>query len=121
MRRFLVIAIPIVTVILFIMVMLSGNILKYSWGDDDNIPQSIATVMQDVNNENWEAATKNTDNLDKVWKKIVKRVQFSSERDEINAFSASVARLRGAIQAKDKSNALSELYEAYEHWDELSN
>lgn len=121
MRKFLVIAIPIVTLILFIIVMLSGNILKYSLGDDDNIPQSIATIIRDVNNENWESADRNTDNLDKVWKKIIKRVQFSSERDEINSFSANVARLRGAIQAKDKSNALSELNEANEHWEDLAN
>lgn len=121
MRKFLVITIPIVTLIFFIVVMLSGDFLKHSRGNDDNVPQSIATMIQDVNNENWESAEKNINNLDEIWKKIVRRVQFSSERDEINAFSTSVARLRGAIQAKDKSSALSDLNEAYEHWDELGN
>jgi len=119
MRRFLVIAIPIVTLVFFVMVMLSGDILKQSLGKEDNIPQSIETIIQDVNHENWEAANQNTDNLNRVWDKVVTRVQFSSERDEINAFSMNIARLRGAIQAKDKSFVLTELSEAYEHWKEL--
>ena len=121
MRKFLVIAIPIVALVLFLVVMLSGNLLKYPLGEDDNIPQAIAVVIKDVNNEDWDTAEKDTDALDKAWKKIVRRVQFSSERDEINAFSAGIARLRGAIEAKDRSNALSDLYEAYEHWNQLSN
>lgn len=116
MRRFLVIAIPIVTLILFILVMLSGDLLKQSLGKDDNIPQSIETVIQDVNNEDWAAASKNTEQLSESWEKIIKRVQFSSERNEINDLSKSIARLRGAIIAQDKSSGLSELYEAYEHW-----
>lgn len=119
MRRFLVIAIPIVTLVFFVMVMLSGNILKQSLVGDDNIPQSIETTIQAVNHENWEAANQNTANLNRVWDRVVTRVQFSSERDEINAFSINIARLRGAIQAKDKSIALTELSEAYEHWKEL--
>lgn len=119
MRRFLVIAIPIVALVFFVMVMLSGNILKQPLVGDDNIPQSIETIIQDVNHENWEAANQNTDNLNRVWDKVVTRVQFSSERDEINAFSINIARLRGAIQAKDKSIVLTELSEAYEHWKEL--
>ena len=95
------------------MVMLSGDLLKQPLGGDDNIPQSIETLVQDINHENWEAAKQDTDNLNRVWDKVVNRVQFSSERDEINAFSSNIARLRGAIQAKDKSIELSD---AYEHW-----
>lgn len=101
------------------MARLCGDILKQPIWGDDNIPQSIETIIQDVNHENWEAANQNTDNLQRVWDKVVNRVQFSSERDEINAFSMNIARLRGAIQAKDKSIGLTELSEAYEHWKEL--
>lgn len=119
MRRFLVIAIPIVTLVFFVLIMLSGDILKQASVGGTNIPQSIETIRQDVNQENWEAANKNTDNLTKVWDKVVTRVQLSSERDEINAFSTNIARLRGGIQAKDKSIVLTELSEAFEHWEEL--
>lgn len=119
MRTFLVRALPIVSLILFILVMLSGDVLKQSLSGDDNIPQAIETVMQDVHLEKWQAASQHTENLSKAWKKVVNRVQFSSERDEINAFTMNVARLRGAIQAQDKSSGLMELNEAYEHWREL--
>lgn len=116
MRRFLVIAIPIVTLIFFVLVMVSGDFLKQSPGEKDNIPQAIEMIIQDVNNENWEAAGKNVDHLSRAWEKVVKRVQFSSERNEINDFSINIARLRGAIQAQDKSSGLQELNEAYAHW-----
>ncbi len=119
MRRFLVIAIPLVALVFFVMVMLSGNILKQSIVGDDNLPLSIETIIQDINHENWEVANQNTDNLNRIWDKVVTRVQFSSERDEINDLSINIARLRGAIQAKDKSIALTELSEAYEHWENL--
>jgi len=121
MRKFLVISIPIVTLILFVLIMFSGNILKYPLGKDDNIPESIKLLIQDIESENWEDADIKIDNLSTTWEKIVKRIQFSSERDEINSFSTNIARLHGAIMAKDKSSSFSELYEAKDHWDELGN
>ncbi|EHJ02229.1 hypothetical protein CDLVIII_5761 [Clostridium sp. DL-VIII] len=119
MRKFLVISIPIVALFSFVLIMLSGGFLKNPLGKNDNIPESIQLIAQDVKSENWESANKNTDDLSNTWDKIVKRVQFSSERDEINAFDTSLARLRGAITAKDMSASLIELNEAYEHWDGL--
>ena len=119
MRKFMIIALPIVILILFVMVMLSGDLLKQPFGTDDNLPRSIETVIQDVNQGNWEAANQNTDNLNKVWDKVVSRIQYSSERDEINAITMNIARLRGGIQAKNKPIALTELSEAYEHWKQL--
>lgn len=119
MRNFLVKSIPIITLTLFILIMLSGNILKRPLGKDDNIPETIQSIMQDVESEKWDEAYKRTEQLSYSWHKIVNRVQFSSERDEINGFSMNVARLRGAIMTKNKSGAYMELNEAYEHWDEL--
>lgn len=119
MRTFLVRAIPIVTLILFVLLMLSGDFLKKSFGNDDNIPLSIEAVIEDIKNENWEDAKKDTDALNEAWDKIINRVQYSSERNEINDFSVSLARLRGAIEAQDKSGGLQELNEAYEHWNDL--
>ncbi len=121
MRKFLVITIPIVTLTFFVLVMLSCSILKKSLGNDDNIPESIQLIVQDIESENWEAANVKTDKLKETWEKIVKRVQFSSERDEINSFSTNIARLHGSIKAKDPSNSYSELNEALDHWTELGN
>ena len=121
MRKFLVITIPIVTLAFFILIMLSSRILKGPLGKDDNIPESIELIVQDIDSEDWEEANNKTENLSITWEKIVKRVQFSSERDEINSFSTNIARLRGAIMAKDKSSSFAELNEAYDHWKELGN
>ncbi len=120
MRKFLIITIPIVTIVFFILVMESDILLKRPLGNNNNsIPKSINTVINDIQRDDWDKAVKDTNNLSEVWKKIVRRVQFSSERDEINAFSINLARLRGSILAKDKAGAFSELYEAYEHWEDL--
>jgi len=101
--------------------MLSGDFLKRPLGKADNIPESIQLIVNDIESEKWDAADEKTTQLEKTWVKIVRRVQFSSERDEINALSVNIARLHGAIWAKDKSGSLEELCEAYEHWDELGN
>ncbi|MFL0168729.1 MULTISPECIES: DUF4363 family protein [Clostridium] len=119
MRKFLIVTIPIVSIVIFVLIMLSGSILKKPLTKDDNIPESIQLIIQDVESEDWEGASEKTDHLSNAWKKVVKRVQFSSERDEINSFDASIAHLRGAIMAKDKSGSFISLNEAYEHWDGL--
>lgn len=119
MRKFLVITIPIVTLVSFILIMLSGSFFKKPLGKNDNIPESIQLIIQDVESENWEGASNKTENLSDTWHKIVKRIQFSSERNEISSFDASLARLRGALMAEDKSASYIELSEAYEHWDGL--
>lgn len=121
MRKFMVAAIPIATLILFILIMQSGFILKGPLGQNDDIPGAIKELMEYVRNDEWETVGHKTEELEKMWQGIVKRVQFSAERDEINFFSTSIARLRGAVLAKDKSNALMELNEAYNHWSELGN
>ncbi len=119
MRKFLVITIPILTIAIFILVMLSGNFLKRPLGKDDNIPEAIQLIINDIQSESWEEAEKKADELSILWNKIVNRVQFSSERDEINALNVNIARLHGTIWAKDKPGSLAELCEAFEHWHEL--
>ena len=119
MRKFMVAAIPIITLAIFVLIMLSGDFLKKPLGEDDDVPKTIDQLIESVEQGKWEQATNETEALVALWKRIVKRVQFSSERDEINFFSTNIARLRGAVLAKDKSGALMELKEAYDHWEEL--
>ncbi|BDR66019.1 hypothetical protein N072000002_02510 [Clostridium tetani] len=119
MKKNLAKGIPIITLVIFILVMLSGNYLKRPIGKDDDVVGFIEIVIEDVNDENWEVADKNREKLEDAWNKIVKRIQFSSERSEMNELDASLARLKGAIMAKDKGLALAELNVAYEHWKSL--
>lgn len=119
MRKFLVISIPVVSIALFILIMLSDSLLKKPLTGNDNIPEAIKLVINDIDNEDWSRAEGNAIKLLDAWDKVVKRVQFSGEKDEIDGFYKNIARLRGAIAAKDKSDAFMELYEAYEHWENL--
>ncbi|CRZ34147.1 uncharacterized protein DUF4363 [Herbinix hemicellulosilytica] len=121
MRKFLIYAIPITSLIIFILIMQSGNILKKPFGDNDNFPQAINDLIEAVGKEYWDVADQKVESLTKAWKKVLNRVQFSSERDEINKINICIARIKGAIMAKDKTNALMELYEAFYHWEDLGS
>jgi len=46
MRKFMVIAIPVVSLLIFIAIMLSGDLLKKPLGDDDNIPEAIDELIE---------------------------------------------------------------------------
>lgn len=119
MRKFLVIMIPIVTVILFIAIMNSDKVLKQPLGQHDNVPLSIQLVLKDVENEKWYEANIKVDGLSRSWNKVLKRIQFSAEKDEINELNMNIARLRGAISSKDRSAAIIELSEVHENWENL--
>ncbi|MEL1136570.1 DUF4363 family protein [Desulfitobacterium sp. THU1] len=119
MRKFLVISIPVVTIILFILIMQGGNVLKRPLGNEVGIPKTIEMIVQDIKNENWDSASNHWDNLSKDWDKVIKRVQFSAERNEIEGLSLSIASLKGAIEAQDQSSGLQLSYQAYEHWEDL--
>lgn len=121
MRKFLVYAIPIATIVLFMAVMISGNYLKQPLSKDDDIPGLIDTLIKDIQDEQWESVDQKVEELNRAWEKVVFRVQFSSERNEISNFNIALARLKGAVLEKDRSSAIIELKEAYEHWDQLSN
>lgn len=121
MRKFINITLTIVLLSFFIATMLSGNILKRSVVNGNSVPEWIDLIIHDIELEQWDEANKTTGELSNSWDKIVKKVQFSSERDEINNFSVNISRLQGAIRTQNKDDALLELYEAYEHWDELGN
>lgn len=119
MRKFLVVSIPIITLVLFICIMLSGGFLKKPLGENDDFEQVLTKTIEDVNNEAWDKVNDEVQELSRIWMKIIKRVQFSQERDEINSVTSNIARLQGAALAEDKAASLMELYDAYNHWKEL--
>lgn len=119
MRRFLVISIPIILLVICILIMLSGSFFKKPRGDWDDVIKHINTTTEAIMSDNWILAEENTNKLDTAWTTVTKRIQFSCERDEIHAVGVSIARLKAAVTAKDKTSALLELSEAEEHWEDL--
>ncbi len=102
---------PIVAIILFLVVMLSPSIFK-----GQGVYQEINRLTQDVNKEDWNSANARLLSLDKEWQKVINRIQFGAEREEINSLSRSLARLKGIINAEDKDSALIELAEINHYW-----
>ena len=51
MKKFFVVSIPIVTLGLFILIMVSGNYLKRPLGNDDNIPALVEVINNNIMEE----------------------------------------------------------------------
>lgn len=117
MRKIINISIPIVTLLVFALIMLSGSYFKKAViGTEEDFLAYIDTIKSNIENSQWDEAMDNTYVLDDTWQKVIKKIQFSEERDQMNKIDVSIARLKGAIYANDKTNALVELYEAKMHW-----
>lgn len=99
--------------------MISSQFFKKPRGDWDNVPKHIENIKKSVISEDWRLAEQETKKLDTAWETIIKRIEFSSERNEINSLTLSIARLKASITAKDKTSSLVELSTAMQHWDDL--
>lgn len=119
MRKFLTVAIPLVTIAIFICIMLSGSILKKPLKNNDDFEAILSSLIENVLNGTWDEAGPELEDLENAWDLIKPRIQFSSERDEINYISVNLARLKGAVLSEDMVNALMEAYEVYDHWNTL--
>ena len=70
MRKFLITAIPIFILIIFICIMHSGHILKKPIGKNDDIIQSINDMIEMVNDDSWDEADINK--FKQAWDKVFK-------------------------------------------------
>jgi len=120
MKKFSPYILPVLGLCLFIAIMFSGKYLKEPLRPSEDVMGFVKTAMQDTVNEKWDNVSIDINNIEKAWKKIVPRIQFSVERDEIYNIGINIARLKGANMTKDKSSILMELNEFMENWDELT-
>ncbi len=105
----------IVTVLIFFaLVMNSGSYFKKSMSDDFN------ALNRDLNSADWDKAENSFKELSDSWKDLVPRIQFSVEKDEINAINVNISRMDAYIQLRDKNEAMAELSEAVEHWNNVN-
>lgn len=119
MIRFFYYAVPVVLLIFFVAVMQAGNYLKQPRGADDDVTLYIGRVAADVRADDWDAARRDIDKLDRAYRIVTRRIQFSVERDALEGLTLSIARAKGMIEARDKAGALSQMYEADAHWNDL--
>ncbi len=104
----------------FLFIMNGGDLLKKPLVSGDDFMLYMNQLEDNISTNEWQTASINYEKLHRAWKKIVPRIQYSVEKDEINAIDVNFARLKICISNQDKTLALLELNEAREHWHELS-
>ena len=106
-------------ILFFIIVMLSGAYLKKPMGESDNFLFYINGLKKEVLAGDWQEASDTLKDLKNAWKIVIRRIEFSVERNELNGITNSISRLKGAILAEDKAGALIELSLVQEKFSEL--
>lgn len=120
MKRFLIYkVIPVLTLVIFIFIMHSETFLKKPLYSHDNVPKNLRLLQSDLQAGQWSTAGLHLKGIELAWRKVVPRIQFSVERDEINNFQHSLARLKGFLDAHQKAGALAEVEELKETWNDL--
>jgi hypothetical protein len=121
LKRIFAYGLPMVVIVLFILIMLSGSLLKRPFSKSDDFIMHIDSLTQDIKNKDWKSAKTEMNKVDRAWKLVSIRVQFSEERDQMNEMDINLARIKGAIKVKDKNAAIIEISEAHEHWNDMGS
>jgi Domain of unknown function (DUF4363) len=119
MKKLIAYGIPVIVLGIFILIMTAGQFLKRPWTQEEDVVRYIDMITNDVKVENWKLAEEDCKKLTKAWIKVVPRIQFSVERDEIYSININLSRLDGVITGQDKAEALAELGDIIENWKEL--
>ncbi|KXS43421.1 MULTISPECIES: DUF4363 family protein [unclassified Candidatus Frackibacter] len=111
--------VPVIILIIFAVLMLSISYLKQPLAKSDDMMQYVKLIKSDIKAKKWNQADENFKRLKEAWKKVRSRIQFAASNGEIEDLSNNLARLEGAIEAKDKLSSLIELSETKNHWKSL--
>jgi hypothetical protein len=115
MKRFLLVALPIVVLVLFVLIMNSAFLFK-----DPSVTEQIESIRQGLLSGKWDVVSDEVSALDSNLKKnIFPFIQFSAEREELIRIKTNISRLKSCLDSKDKSLALAEVYELRGNWDNL--
>jgi hypothetical protein len=121
MRKWSYYLIPIVSLIIFVLIMQGGGYSMCSRSDKGAIPQYITQIETDLYARRWDVAREDLHGLELAWKKVIPIIQFHAEMDAIDGIKEDIARLGGSIEAEDLGLSLAELNELSEHWENLKN
>lgn len=119
MSKFIAYLIPALVLTLFAAVLLSPQFLKEPLGPNDDVAAQITTLENDISREDWTHAQADLKTLDNTWQRIVPRIQFGLDRENIDKIDTGIAQLRGAIAARDKGEALVSLNAVKKFWQDI--
>jgi|GEM_PF-5079061 len=114
--------VPILILLLFTAVM-NGKLYKLTLSPEkgDDFPHYLQTLKEDVTVEEWIKVQGDYDELTALWKNMVDCIQFSVEKDQIEAIDVNLARMQAYIELRDKKGVVVELIELKEHWKNINN
>ncbi|MEQ6378567.1 DUF4363 family protein [Bacillaceae bacterium S4-13-58] len=119
MKKFMLYAIPWSFILIFIAIMLSGSFLKQPISEEDRLLEAMKSLETSINHLDWEKAEEEVDYIQTAWDKIVFRVQFSVERENMMQVDETISRIKGGVKAQDKNIIMEEIYYFYTLWDHL--
>ncbi|MDQ0268324.1 DUF4363 family protein [Cytobacillus purgationiresistens] len=120
MKEFLLYkVVPLLILAIFIMTMKSGDFLKKSFTDEDDVMQYVELVNQSIDDGDWATADKNIKDTKDAFLIVQKRIQFSVEKSELNRMGAAIYRAIGYVDEQDAAGAKAELQEIRFTWDGL--
>lgn len=95
--------------------------LKQPFRPDEDVAAIIAELQHELirPNPDWRAIAETRDALRHAWDKVVRRVQFIAERDDILTFTRTTDELRASIIVQDVSMALHRLELLKSIWNEM--
>lgn len=120
MQKILYYAATFSLLLIFVFILNSGDTAKKPWGTDDDFVLYAARLQKDMEKGDFKKAKSDLNQLQKAWQQIVARIQYSVEKDEINAIYVNLARIKAHIKNKDPEPALVEIEEMWNHWHHLN-
>lgn len=110
---------PFLLIAAFVAIMNAGVLLKKPFSQDDDVMYYLELTNDNIEQQKWQQAEKNLKKMEKAFNNVVKRIQYSVERDELNEFTTSLNRAKGFIEANEAGGAKAELKEAQYLWEDL--
>lgn len=102
-----------------ILVMNLDTFLSTGRTEIDNVPLHMSALKTSLDNAQWETAQQEYQALTTAWQIIKPRIQFSVEKDQLDAIDSGLARLAAYIRWQDRVGAAVELSEIESHWHDL--
>jgi len=96
----------IVPLVLFALLLNSGQVLKRPMGQDDRVEGGLHAVEIAVLKGEWSTAEREWERVHIGAMNVGRRIEVAAERDELQDFYEEMARLRGSIQAQERGASL---------------
>ncbi|MGI6469064.1 MAG: DUF4363 family protein [Syntrophomonadaceae bacterium] len=119
MQKLIYYSIVAVILALSILVMNADLFLSTGRTESENVPLHISALKTSLEHAQWESAQQEYQALTGAWQIIKPRIQFSVEKNQMDAIDAGLARLAAYIRWRDRVGAAVELSEIEAHWHDL--